>query len=274
MTKQSELKRAREEMHQFLSGTYTFENGVFKRDDFDVFAWSRPKEAKDQLGVSFRNHPSELDNDWREQKAYFEAVVDHVVRTNNNHRIPAFVFLHTRTDYEQKALEDRVRSPVNRIGGNKQVLGTSYQTNPFNDIRKLDKHEVAVWGLGKHAGIEPDYVKYKGLYLSELTHFNVKKGALQTAMYKNVFSETPYRRLEVCPTCSNTKETHGACKKNSLPYKKSIIERSQERSYKYLHIVYEQASLIPQAVELDRTVLENWSAVPLEKEVYKIGLFH
>jgi hypothetical protein len=93
-------------------------------------------------------------------------------------------------------------------------------------------------------------------------------------MYKNVFSETPYSRLQVCPTCANEEDSHMACKKERPAYTRSIIRRVHERSYKYLTIVYENPSLLPTAFTLDRAVLEKWSTVPLQKLEYQIGLFH
>ena len=271
MARTSEIAGARNAMQRHLSQEYTFQDGVFRRKNIHLFAWSQWKDARDQLEIDLKPNTAALDTDIQNLETIFRGVVTKVVELNHENKLPAFVFLRSRTNYTQKALDQRESTPVNMIGGNKQVLGTNYRPNPFNDIRKLDRHEVAVWGLLYNADLAGKLIKHKGQYLSEIVHYNTKLDTLERSVYKSL-TENPYLRMRLCPSCENTRENHRLCKKE-WEYKREAIRRNELRYNKWVHIPDHNVSMIPRAAQLNKEILKHWSSIPLKKNTYSVGVF-
>jgi len=298
MKKESALAKRHNEMIEFIKynavvKNIDFENDMFEiidyqKNQFQITGISKTHKLKKLIDFNYQYDSKILDNDKEELKLMLEKVINHIIKINEDeNQIPGFIFLQSKTDFKQTSLNERVDKIINQQGFNKQKLGTTYFSKPFYDLRNLSQAELILWTLSQQTigenRAKPRYIKYKGFYLPELTHYNPNKQIMEVSNYKHVFSPEEYKNIKKCVVCKEPSGIdHSKCKKEN-EYKKYIIKRNNSRYLKHIFINKQRKEKIKgsksaesgirfKKAEVNRSFLEKYGSKELKQEKYYISL--
>lgn len=296
VVKKITLGEKRKDFHNFLSTNIITrsikqEDNQFKfnyqKNKFNINAISKDGDLDKILNYEFYNDSRYLDNDRRKLIAKYEALVDYVIKENEEGIVPGFIFLRPDIDFNQVPLAKRVTRIVNPTGFGKQQLQNKYSSIPFNDARKLSQSELVVWALHLHTKESENKtinIPQKGTYLLGTNYYNFKEKRVEEYAFRHTGDYKKYKITNNCVWCNkgNKEVDHQECKESST-YKLSAMQRKEARQFKDIIIPKKRFPKIKNsrntddgvrfiAIELDKEKIQPYSSQLLKDRPYYIAL--